>query len=164
MSHTHVCAVAGGRAYCWGGNNWGVLGDGTTTERRAPVSVDTSGALAGRTVTQIGTGIRTGCALTDEPRIYCWGHNQNGRLGLGHMQTSSAHRVPQATLGHADNIDGRKITRMDVQSNRVCFVADNSNYCWGVNSDGQLGDGTTTHRAEPTRSVFLDNLSPPLYW
>jgi hypothetical protein len=52
----HSCAVAEGRAFCWGNNTYGQLGNNTTTNSSVPVSVDTAGVLAGRTVSAIATG------------------------------------------------------------------------------------------------------------
>ena len=59
----HACAVDSGKAYCWGFNDFGQLGDGSHAESLAPVAVDTSGVLAGKTLTQISAGGDQSCAL-----------------------------------------------------------------------------------------------------
>ena len=76
----HTCALADGQAYCWGDNTNGQLGNNSTTQSLVPVAVNTSGVLAGKTVTSISAGNSHTCALADG-QAYCWGVNTNGRLG-----------------------------------------------------------------------------------
>jgi hypothetical protein len=77
-----VCALdAAGAAYCWGSNNVGQLGDGTTTDSSIPVAVDTTGPLAGKTLTQITAGGLFACAGDTAGAAYCWGDNSSGELG-----------------------------------------------------------------------------------
>ena len=86
----HSCALESGKAYCWGNNTYGQLGNGTTTDSSVPVAVDTSGVLAGKTLTQITAG-RVGsatCALDAAGAAYCWGYNFAGQLGDGNTTDS----------------------------------------------------------------------------
>ena len=76
---SHTCAVAEGRAYCWGSNYSGTLGNNSTVDSLVPVAVDTSGVLAGKTVTAISAGWNHTCVLADG-RAYCWGANSFGRV------------------------------------------------------------------------------------
>ena len=69
-----------GKAYCWGYNDEGQLGNNTTTDSSVPVAVDTSGVLAGATVTAITAGYGHTCAVADG-KAYCWGDNHAGQLG-----------------------------------------------------------------------------------
>jgi alpha-tubulin suppressor-like RCC1 family protein len=66
-----------GLAYCWGLNNYGQLGDGTTENRLTPVLV--SGGL---TFTELSAGIDQVCGVT-KTAAYCWGQNDRGQLGDG---------------------------------------------------------------------------------
>ena len=75
-----TCALADGMAYCWGLNDFGQLGNNSRTESTAPVAVDTSGVLAGKTITAVTAGGVHTCAVADG-RAYCWGNNQVGQLG-----------------------------------------------------------------------------------
>ena len=72
--------MADGKAYCWGFNGDGQLGNNTTTDSSLPVAVDTSGPLAGKTVTAISAGYWHSCAVADG-RASCWGDNLEGQLG-----------------------------------------------------------------------------------
>src|SRR5271156_3614457 len=77
----YSCAIESGKAYCWGDNANGQLGDGSTTDSSVPVAVDTSGVLAGKTVTQIAASQAATCALDSTGAAYCWGWNGDGGLG-----------------------------------------------------------------------------------
>lgn len=146
---SHSCALATtGAVYCWGANSSGQLGDGTTTPRTTPVAVDAGGALAGRKVTQISAGRSHTCAVTSDGAAFCWGLNAHGQLGDG-TTTNRATPVAVATGGA---LAGKTITQIASQagSDHTCAVAsDGAAFCWGLNTDGQLGDGATTQRTSP---------------
>jgi len=75
----HTCAEAtNGRAFCWGGNFSGEVGDGTNQLRTRPVRVATNLLFA-----QMATGQDHTCAVTSDATAYCWGSNEFGYLGNG---------------------------------------------------------------------------------
>jgi alpha-tubulin suppressor-like RCC1 family protein len=127
-----------GTAYCWGLNNNGQVGDGTTTGRPEPTHV--AGNL---TFTSLATGILHSCALTAQGAAYCWGWNGNGQLGDGTTQNRA---VPTRMAG------GVTFTSIDTYNVTTCGLStDGATYCWGWNGGGQVGDGTTQERHVPTR-------------
>ncbi len=73
----HSCAQAASKAYCWGNNDWGQLGDNTVTDRYTAVPVS---GLSGPVVS-LAAGTNHSCAVTQDGGIWCWGHNGNGQLG-----------------------------------------------------------------------------------
>ena len=78
----YTCAVdSAGTAYCW--VPLASIGDGSSVGSRVPVAVDTSGALAGKTLSQITAGLDDACALDTTGAAYCWGDNAYGALGDG---------------------------------------------------------------------------------
>lgn len=70
-SRTHVCGLrSGGTLWCWGANNTGQIGDGTTTDRLVPVNID-----PGSVWTQVATYVDGSCAMRSDGRIWCWGND-----------------------------------------------------------------------------------------
>lgn len=155
--YTHVCAVADGGVYCWGENAYGELGRATsspnnTADSSVPVAVYTGGVLSGKTATSVVAGIRHTCALTSDNKVYCWGYNANGQVG---DNTSTTRYVPVAVYT-AGGLSGQNVIAIGGGANRGCAVTDtNQSFCWGLNTDGQLGDGTLTNRYVPTKALFL---------
>ena len=88
----HTCGVAtDGRAWCWGFNRDGELGDGTTMDRSIPTLVKTT-----RRFTQISAGTVSTCGITTDDRAVCWGFGGDGQLGTGN---TSQHLTPVAVAG-----------------------------------------------------------------
>ncbi len=135
----HTCAVLEDAVYCWGNNDNGELGDGTTTARSVPTAVTTSGVLDGTTVTAVSAGDNHTCAIADGG-VFCWGQNDYGELGNG---TSAQSAVP-VQAGSISNASALATGYM-----HTCAIADGTVYCWGDNSRGQLGDDTNTPRTSP---------------
>jgi alpha-tubulin suppressor-like RCC1 family protein len=136
----HTCGLTSrGAAYCWGDNGYGQLGDGTTTDS------DENGprAVIGRLkFVSLSVGYGQTCGLTSRGAAYCWGYNSNGELGDG-TTTSSGVNGPQAVIG------GLKFVSLNVGYIHTCgLTSRGAAYCWGHNSNGELGDGTTTDSDE----------------
>ena len=142
-----TCALdTAGRAYCWGANDSGQLGDGNFAATPEPVAVNTSGVLAGKKLTQISTGAHHACALDAAGRAYCWGWNFYGELGDGTTTDSS---VPVA-VDHSGVLAGKTLTKLASGDSSACALdASGAAYCWGNNDAGQLGDGTTANSTVP---------------
>jgi alpha-tubulin suppressor-like RCC1 family protein len=134
-----TCALGAG-SKCWGGNTFGQVGDGTTTERNTPV--DVSGLSTGVTLISGGEGDHT-CALTALGAMKCWGRNSYGEVGDG---TTTDRSTPVDVSGLSAGVKTFAIG----DAHTCAVVASGELKCWGYNSSGQLGDGTTTNRAAPT--------------
>ena len=89
----HTCAVAaGGAAHCWGDNEIGAIGDGTTIDRLEPTAV-----VGGLSFTSLDAGSRHTCArTTNNGAVYCWGSNGAGQLGINSNTTVA---VPTKVVG-----------------------------------------------------------------
>jgi alpha-tubulin suppressor-like RCC1 family protein len=142
----HTCAVTSdGTAACWGNNGNGQLGNGTTINSNTPVAVTMSGALTGKTVTDITAGGGHTCAVTSDGTAACWGNNFGGQLGDGTTTDSS---TPISVTGGA--LTNKTVTDITAGGGHTCaLISDGTVTCWGWNDNGQLGDGTTTDSSTP---------------
>ncbi len=132
-----TCGVAASTAYCWGNNYFGQLGDGSTTNRTAPVRVQ--GAVIYQSIAG-GSGHTCGVAV--DGRALCWGTNADGQLGTGSKRSSV---LPIAVAG------GLYFNTITLSYHHTCALSvDGRAYCWGRNDFYQLGDGTTVRRTTPT--------------
>ncbi len=98
----HTCALDNeGRAYCWGDNASGEVGDGTTHRRLRPRAVDTTGVLADTDLTQLTASSDFTCALDKNGAAYCWGAGGSGQMGNNTSEevNSSPHAVDMSALG-----------------------------------------------------------------
>jgi alpha-tubulin suppressor-like RCC1 family protein len=141
----HTCALlANGTARCWGANNSGQFGNGTTTSSSTAVAVGTFFNSLTNAVAITGGSGHT-CALLADGSAKCWGLNTSGQLGISN--TAPSNTAPTAVLGGGGSISARDIA---AGRNHTCAVRANGTVaCWGSNASGQLGDGTTTTRLVP---------------
>ncbi len=133
-----------GAAYCWGDNEYGSLGNGSTTSTATPTAV----ASSGQVWAQLVGGSYFNCGRTTANVAWCWGDDYYGELGDGgsvieHDSPIMVAGGLQFTQLSTSGVDGDGYT--------VCgLTSDGSAYCWGYNGYGEFGDGTTTDENVPT--------------
>lgn len=141
-SSLHACALlAVGTVQCWGDNANGELGNGTTTSSAVPVTVaGISDAMI------VSAGSAHACALLSGGQLQCWGDNEYGELGNGSMLTTFPLGISTpVTVSGISNA-----TAIAAGFEETCaLLSTGSVQCWGYNSDGQLGDGTTMSSSLP---------------
>ncbi len=145
----HTCAALGtGQVRCWGQNGSGQLGNATFGPG-GPGIVAVSG-LTG--AVQVGAGQALSCARLTSGQVRCWGSNASGALGNGSVDEASS--VPVAVTG----LSG--VTNLTVDRGHSCAVVSGGQMrCWGNNSDGQLGNGTTVAAALPVAVSGLSGVT-----
>lgn len=147
---SHTCAITEiGGVQCWGYNSSGQLGDGTTNHHATPETVCAdavcSAPLYGVAVT---AGAEHTCALTGAAGLLCWGDNSSGQTGDA---SSIDHMTPVSVVGLS-----AEVRAVDAGADHTCAITiDGGVKCWGDNSYGQVGDGTTSHRATPRDVVGM---------
>lgn len=157
----HTCGrKMDGTLWCWGHNENGQLGDGTTTHSTVAVQV------AGLTnVTLFDGGRRHTCALgtynATAPGLWCWGrggesaHNATGAVGKLGNNSSSDSKVPVRVDLSAAAAQGQTVKALSTGSYHSCMVmSDDTTWCWGRNANGELGNGTTTPSKVPVQVSY----------
>ena len=149
--HYSCLVKTNGSAWCWGDNSSGQLGDGTRTRKTSPVEVSSMGSG----VAQVSAGgnegsYETTCAVKTNGSTWCWGENQFGQAGIG--GTSDA-LTPAPVVGLGAGVASVSAGGSCYLTNEVAHVCalktDGTAWCWGYNSYGNVGDGTTEHRNTP---------------
>jgi len=140
--YDHSCAITvAGPTLCWGLNEYGQVGDGTTANQASPATV-----AGGHTFAAITAGLRHTCALDTNGAAWCWGDNTYGELGDGSHTLSD---TPVAVAG------GLQFAYLKAGELSTCGVTSTGiAYCWGDNEYGQLGDGTATTSSVPVKVAF----------
>ncbi|OBS51708.1 hypothetical protein A8B73_14880 [Methylosinus sp. 3S-1] len=141
-----ACALTSvGGVMCWGYNEFGAVGDGTTTDRPSPVAV--SGLSGG--VVAITTGALHACALTVAGAVLCWGSNANGQIGDG---TMTNRLTPVAVSGLSSGV----VAIAAGQFHNCALTSAGAVLCWGWDGLGQLGDGVENY--------YVNRLTPVGAW
>ncbi|MEU4221331.1 hypothetical protein [Actinoplanes sp. NPDC026623] len=139
----HTCGAGRVRAYCWGYNNRGQLGDGDTTGQAAPVPVR---APQGVVFTQLAAGSAHTCGA-GRAGTYCWGYGDEGQLGNGGTADHLAPAPVRAPRGVV-------FTQLAAGSYHTCGVSGARTYCWGDGDYGMLGNAGAASRTTPVQVVF----------
>jgi alpha-tubulin suppressor-like RCC1 family protein len=134
---SHTCAIdAAKAAWCWGDNDEGQLGDGSTSARSAPVKVQASALFA----SLAPGGTDTSCGLTEGGTALCWGSNDHGQLGTGDTEVGKHATTPASPAGD------HTFTSLVQSATTTCGIDDaKKTWCWGANP----GNGAATGSATP---------------
>ncbi len=149
--YVHTCALTtGGGVKCWGRNDHGNLGDGTLTDRAAPV--DVVGLASG--ISAIDAGEFHTCVLTIGGAVKCWGQNDHGQLGDG---TLTDRRSPVNVSGLASGV----VTVAAGNSHTCALTSAGGVKCWGNNYYGALGIGSSGYGVDAQSPRDVINLGEP---
>lgn len=136
-----------GTVWAWGENDYGELGDGTTTRRLTPVPVKSPDGIGGLTdIVAIAAGSTHGLAIKSDGTLYGWGMVFFGSLGVEPGLLNHPGRVKgENGIGFLENV----IAVAASQSNSLAVTSDGRVWAWGNNEYGQIGDGTFSPRSAP---------------
>jgi alpha-tubulin suppressor-like RCC1 family protein len=137
----HTCAIRdGGSLYCWGRNSQWQLGLGTNEPDQfgEPTLVDDTGVWS-----RIAADGRMTCGIQNPGRLYCWGDNPAGQLGMG----DTVARTTPTQVG-----TGTSWREVTVNAFHTCALDSTDQlWCWGRGVEGQLGMGDYDSRLVPTK-------------
>jgi len=140
--HQNFAVKTDGSLWAWGSNDYGQIGDGTTTTRRTQVKV-----MDG--VASVSTRFGHTLAIKTDGSVWAWGSNQTGEVGDG---TYTFRHSPVKVMDGAVSVSAG-------YHHSLAIKTDGSLWVWGYNDDGALGDGTTTNRLTPTK--LMDGVKLP---
>lgn len=145
LGRTHTCALTNAGAIgCWGRNDLGQLGDGSGLGQIAPVEV--AWPPEAGTPIAIASGAQHTCAIDDTAALWCWGSNLGGQL----MLEPDMNGNDMFTLTPVAIDVGAGVLAVTGGSNHTCVRTDAAEVlCWGTNTEGQVGDGTTNYAFDP---------------
>lgn len=147
------------RLFSWGRNNYSQLGNGTNVDSNVPVNINTMynpSLNEGEVIVQITSGINHSGFRTNLNRVYSWGHNGFGQLGLNHTFDMN---IPSLIAIQLDNVNGETITKIDysglssgalLSSGRILF--------WGNNDSGHLVTNLTVPIKQPMDVTMVFDL------
>ncbi|MCF7924822.1 MAG: hypothetical protein K9L64_06955, partial [Candidatus Izimaplasma sp.] len=132
-----------GRLFTWGFNNDGQLGDGTTITKSKLVEITDQFSLnTGETIIKVSMGYRHSSVITSEGRLFTWGSNLYGQLGDGTIASKS---TPTDITGQFGLASGENIIQVSLgKYHSLAITSEGRIFTWGLNSIGQLGDGTSS--------------------
>jgi alpha-tubulin suppressor-like RCC1 family protein len=158
LGNGHTCAILDDDTLkCWGVNSYSQLGYGDTNNRGDAAGEMGDALLAinlgtGRTAKVVSAGYYHTCAILDDDTLKCWGRNTNGQLGYG---DSTSRTAPEATA--VVNLGaGRTAKAVSTGSSHTCALLDDDTLkCWGDNSYGRVGVGSSDELIwDPTEVKF----------
>ena len=133
VGHGHICALdTEGKAFCWGSNDYGQLGDGSNTYRSSPSAV-----IGGYRFSSISAGKYFTCGVQADGVTYCWGNNASGQFGNGGSSGLSSSNSPVLLTG------GHRFLNISTGDSLACGLTTSGlAFCWGYR--GYLGNGVAS--------------------
>ena len=156
VGYFHACAIIAndGSIECWGGGSSGQIGDGHSSARISPVTV-AGGSFVGATALALGD--EHTCALKNDGKVYCWGDDSYGELGIHMTGVGTSTNAPGTPVQVSDGMGGftdlTNVIGITASQYTTCALVSNGSdagapsgdvYCWGSNFYGELGVGASS--------------------
>jgi len=140
-----------GSVWAWGKNSTGQLGDNTTSQRASPIQVKNTagtGFLGG--ITAVAAGGFHSLAVSTTGAAFAWGKNANGQVGINNVTTPQ--KLPKQVLGVGASGTLANVSSVAAALNSsFALLTDGTVVSWGINTNGVLGDATTSQRTAPVQ-------------
>lgn len=134
----HACLLTDGRVRCWGRNDSGQVGDGTTDDRARPVAVDVPNAV------EIAAAFLNTCVRLADGTVRCWGTNTNGEVGIGTLSMTPVLTPAQPAIRGVVALANRG------SGEHLCVrLGDDTARCWGSDFAADFGEPSSDHHAQP---------------
>ena len=151
VGEAHTCAISNqGELWCWGANDYGQLGDGSGAYQAFPVKA--VGLLG--TIISVGAGLSHTCGVTSSNAVQCWGRNILG--GLGNNSTIDS-TTPVTVRTSISNLTG--VLDVSAGTFHNCARRSSDVYCWGGNSNGELGNGSQVNSSVAVQVLTLTSVA-----
>ena len=156
-----------GKLYSWGGGNFsGQLGNGSSVSSKTPMCIsDIDGSeLKGKKIVNVILNYYVSIALDENGKVYVWGDNSKGQLGIGNTENQMLPICLNDLTGHI--FYGKKITNITIaeDTNTIDFMAcdyEGNAYVWGKNDQGQLCTGDSVDRQTP---IILNQIENSIFY
>jgi alpha-tubulin suppressor-like RCC1 family protein len=157
---THVAVLVDERVYMWGSNG---RGESCPTSDQNPIAIprELESLGDGRTISSMALGNEFSLALTTDGKVFGWGANDSGQLGVGATKpTMPRVQIPALSSRVVEEVFAGRSTA-------ACRTNNNEYFSWGINETGQLGHRDTQTWTVPRRivtaSILNDNYLSPTY-
>lgn len=155
-----ACELVTGSVLCWGSNQSGQIGTGNAEIKGYAFSTPVvTTAWKGKNVTAVSVGGQHACAVVDY-RVYCWGSNLSGQLGINNPAATGATAPVPVFTGGA--LAGKKVSAVSAGTDHTCVIAAGAVYCWGAGASQQIGDGAGATRWAPVAVLVGDPSTSPV--
>ncbi len=143
----HACLVTeAGQVWCWGNNQDGQLGDGTTDDASTPHPVVMADDSPFEEAAMVTVGAHHTCAVKTDGTVWCWGYNYYHQLGDGTTES----RLHPVQVQWDTSTPVTDASWVSAGNHHTCLLRqDNRVWCWGYNGAGRLGNGTDEDSAYP---------------
>ncbi len=157
--HTIVVS-SNGTVYTTGSNEYGQLGNNSTTNSRVPQNISNFGSLVGKRIIAVSGSYYHSVALDSTGRVHAWGANSSGQLGNNSTTNSS---IPIDISGFG-SLSGKTIVAIACGgAHSIALDSTGRVHAWGQNTYGGLGNNTTTPSTVPIDISGISNILSSIY-
>ena len=145
----HICGIKSDLSlWCWGDNLGGKVGNGDTIRQPAPLNINVGNQVE-KDWLSVSLGKDFTCATKQGGKLYCWGTGSDGQIGNGKNDPVNSDPIEVVVTGVdwlVASAGNRHVCAMEIGT-----IGGSELYCWGYNSDGQLGIGLGADKNTPQR-------------